>query len=119
MKDPYMMLSLLIHGPMAPGNEIDVYLQPLVDDLHELWHESVITYDALSQQTFKLHEALLWTVNDFHAYANLSRWSTKGKLGCLVCNKDTTYKWLKYGGKVCFLGHCRFLPQGHVWRKKK
>jgi hypothetical protein len=35
MKDPYMMLSLLIHGPMAPGNEIDVYLQPLVDDLHE------------------------------------------------------------------------------------
>jgi hypothetical protein len=119
MKDPHIMLSLLIPGPTAPGNEIDVYLRPLVDDLHELWNEGVITYDALTQQTFKLHAALLWTINDFPAYANLSGWSTKGKLGCPVCNKDTTYKWLKYGGKVCYMGHRHFLPQGHVWRKNK
>ena len=31
-----MMLSLLIPGPKAPGNKIDVYLRPLVDDLQEL-----------------------------------------------------------------------------------
>jgi hypothetical protein len=62
MKVPHIMLSLLIPGPTAPGNEIDVYLRPLVDDLHELWNEGVITYDALTQQTFKLHAALLWTV---------------------------------------------------------
>jgi hypothetical protein len=54
-------------------SEIDVYLRPLVDDLHELWNEGVITYDALTQQTFKLHAALLWTINDFPAYVNLSR----------------------------------------------
>jgi hypothetical protein len=76
-------------------------------------------YDALTQQTFKLHVALLWTINIFPAFANLSGWSTKRKLGCPVCNKDTTYKWLKYGGNVCYMGHRCFLPQSHVWRKNK
>ncbi|GLT52919.1 hypothetical protein SLA2020_262280 [Shorea laevis] len=119
MKDPHIILSLLIPGPTAPGNDIDVYLRPLVDDLHELWSEGISTYDALAQQTFKLHAALLWTINDFPAYANLSGWSTKGKLACPVCNKDTTYKSLKYGHKTCYMGHRRFLPRGHVWREQK
>jgi hypothetical protein len=30
-----MILSLLIFGHTVLGNEIDVYLRPLVDDLHE------------------------------------------------------------------------------------
>ena len=110
MKDPYMLLSLLIPGAKAPGNEIDVYLRPLVDDLKELWHEGVITYDASTQQTFKLHASLLWTINDFPAYANLSGWSTKGRLVCPVCNKDTVSRWLKFGKKMCYMGHRRFLP---------
>ncbi len=73
MKDPYMLLSLLIPRAKAPGNEIDVYLRPLVDDLKELWNEGVITYDSSTQQTFKLHASLLWTINDIPVYANLSR----------------------------------------------
>ena len=39
MKDPYMLLSLLIPRAKALGNEIDVYLRLLVDDLKELWNE--------------------------------------------------------------------------------
>ena len=35
MKDPYMILSLLIPRRKAPGNKIDVYLRPLVDGLKE------------------------------------------------------------------------------------
>jgi hypothetical protein len=119
MKDPYMLLSLLIPGSKAPGNEIDVYLQPLVEDLQELWNEGLITYDASTQQTFQLHAALLWTINDFPAYGNLSGWSTKGKLACPICNKDTVFRWLKSGKKMCYMGHRRFLPQRHIWRKKK
>lgn len=34
-----MMLSLLILGPSSPGNEIDVYLQLLIDELEELWFD--------------------------------------------------------------------------------
>ncbi|CAM8999792.1 unnamed protein product [Rhodiola kirilowii] len=39
MKRRYMMLSLLISGPRHPGNDIDVYLAPLIDDLKLLWDE--------------------------------------------------------------------------------
>ncbi|XP_024172090.1 uncharacterized protein LOC112178122 [Rosa chinensis] len=37
MKRKYMMLTLLISGPKQPGNDIDVYLEPLIDDLKVLW----------------------------------------------------------------------------------
>ena len=36
MKKSYFMLSLLISGPTSLGNDIDVYLQPLVEELKEL-----------------------------------------------------------------------------------
>ncbi|CAN1335190.1 hypothetical protein LINPERPRIM_LOCUS36661, partial [Linum perenne] len=32
MKQPYMFLTLLIPGPLSPGNDIDVYLQPLIEE---------------------------------------------------------------------------------------
>ena len=35
MKMSYFMLSLLILGPTSPGNDIDVYLHPLVEELKE------------------------------------------------------------------------------------
>ena len=59
MKDPYMILSLFIPGHKAPENKIDVYLQPLVDDLKELWNEGIKAYDASTQHLFKLHVVLL------------------------------------------------------------
>ncbi|KAL5807331.1 hypothetical protein ACOSQ4_030064 [Xanthoceras sorbifolium] len=49
MKEPFMMLSLLIPGPHAPSKNIDVYLRPLIDELKELWEYGVKTYDAASQ----------------------------------------------------------------------
>ncbi|KAH9803018.1 hypothetical protein KPL71_001620 [Citrus sinensis] len=82
MSKDSLMLSLLIPGPKQPGNDIDVYLAPLVEDLKELWINGVEVYDALSESTFNLRTILMWTINDFPAYANLSGWSTKGKLAC-------------------------------------
>ncbi|XP_074352953.1 uncharacterized protein LOC141692115 [Apium graveolens] len=32
-------LGLAADGPQEPGNDIDVYLQPLIDDLKKLWEE--------------------------------------------------------------------------------
>lgn len=68
---------------------------------------------------FQMHAALLWTISDFSAYANLSRWSTKGEYACPCCNKETTSCWLKHSRKQSYLGHCRFLPSGHKFRKDK
>ena len=112
------MMSLLIPGPRSPGNDIDVYLRPLVDELNELWSEGVETYDTFAGQTFRLHAAVLWTINDFPAYGNLSGWSTKGKLACPTCGIETCSLSLKHGRKTCYMGHRRFLPSDHSWRRK-
>ncbi|XP_022149986.1 uncharacterized protein LOC111018268 [Momordica charantia] len=78
MKESFWFMSLLIPGPKAPGKDIDVYLQPLINELKELWSTGVDTYDVCSSQNFRLHAALMWTINDFPAYGDLSGWSMKG-----------------------------------------
>ncbi|XP_049381430.1 uncharacterized protein LOC125846002 [Solanum stenotomum] len=90
MKQENFILSMIIPGPNGPGDAIDTYLQPLIEELKELWEVGIETYDASTKQNFKLHASLLWTINDFPAYGNLSGWSTKGKLACPCCKKDTS-----------------------------
>ena len=106
-------------GKESPGNDIGVYLQPLIDELKELWEEVVETYDAYASEYFQLHAVLLWTINDFPAYGMLSGWSTKGKLACPVCNEWTCSLTLKNGKKQCYIGHRRYLDKQHPWRKSK
>ena len=89
MKEHFLMMSLLILGPQAPGKDIDVYLRPLVEELKELWDVGVQTYDVSKEQYFHMHTAILWTVNDFPVYGDLSGWSTKGCKACPICNKYT------------------------------
>ena len=115
LKQPYWMMSMLIPRPKSPGVNIDVYLQPLIDELHDLWVNGVLTWDEKEEKNFTLHAILLWTINDFPAYAMLSGWSTKGKFDCPYCHKHTDYLWLKHGSKHCYLGHRRFLPMNHKW----
>jgi len=50
MKQSFFMLSLLIPGPYGPGNNIDVYLQPLVKELQELWFDGIETFDAYKER---------------------------------------------------------------------
>ncbi|XP_077237162.1 uncharacterized protein LOC143878814 [Tasmannia lanceolata] len=119
MKQPYMILSLLIPGPSSPGNDIDIYLKPLVEELKELWIDGVQTFDAARNEMFQMHAAVLWTISDFPAYANLSGWSTKGKLACPSCHKETCSQRLTHGSKQCYMGHRRFLPINHTFRSDK
>ncbi|XP_028120164.1 uncharacterized protein LOC114317608 [Camellia sinensis] len=46
MKDLFFMMSMLIPGRSAPGRDIDVSLQPLVEELTNLWEHGVQTYDS-------------------------------------------------------------------------
>ncbi|XP_074377722.1 uncharacterized protein LOC141719247 [Apium graveolens] len=72
MKPENLILSTLIPGPIYPSNEIDVYMQPLIKELKELWEVGIETYDARVDNTFRLHAVLLWTISDFPGYAVLS-----------------------------------------------
>ena len=105
MKQSFFMLSLLIPSVTDPGNDIDIYLQPLIDKLQELWEHGVTTYDVARKQNFLMHAAILWTISDFPAYANLLGWSTKGQFSYSSCNKETCSHRLKYRIKFCYMGH--------------
>ncbi|CAL9006534.1 unnamed protein product, partial [Prunus brigantina] len=114
MKKEYMMMTVLITED--PGRSIDVYLRPLVDELKDLWTNGVRTYDKATGKMFTLRAAVMWTVNDFPAYAMVSGWSTKGYMACPVCKENLTSGW--HAGKVCYLGHRRWLSWDHEWWEK-
>ncbi|XP_019260400.1 PREDICTED: uncharacterized protein LOC109238406 isoform X1 [Nicotiana attenuata] len=118
MKQPYMILSIIIDGPRAPGNDIDIYLRPLIDELKELW-VGVDTYDASKNHMFQMRASLLWTVSDFPALGNLSGYGVKTRYACPCCLTKTKFVILKYGRKYCFMLHQRWLPDGHKFRKDK
>ncbi|XP_010480840.1 PREDICTED: uncharacterized protein LOC104759628 [Camelina sativa] len=99
MQEENIMLTLLIPGPTQPGNNIDVYLEPLIEDLNHLWEKGEVTYDAFSRTTFTLRAMLLWTIQDFPAYGNLAGCKVKGIMGCPVCGKHTDSLWLINGRK--------------------
>lgn len=117
MKQPFSMMSLLILGPQPPGRDIDVYLRPLIDELKELWEDGVVTYDASTRASFRMHAIVMWTINDFPAYGNLSGWSTKGYLACPNCNENASSQRLR--SKIGYTGAHRYLPKDHPWRKSK
>ena len=73
-----MMLSMIISGPKQPGNDIDVYLTPLVEDLILLWEKGVDVYHAHRNENFNLRALLCTTIQDYPAYGNLSRYTVKG-----------------------------------------
>ena len=55
-KHKYLMLSILVSGPKQPGDHIDVYLKPLVDDLQTLWKPGVKDdWDEFERKDFTLH----------------------------------------------------------------
>ena len=112
------MLTLLIPGKKQPGNDIDVYLQPILDDFSELWTLGVEMYDAFKREMFNLKAILLWTINDFPAYGNLAGVTTKGEFACPVCGPETKSKWLQLANKTVYTCHRVFLPQNHPFRSK-
>ncbi|XP_073152849.1 uncharacterized protein [Henckelia pumila] len=118
MKRKFIMLTMLISGPKQPGNDIDVYLEVLVEDLQRLWEGVDGVYDAYRRQFFTLKAVLLWTINDFPAYGNLSGCTTHGYYACPVCGEDTCANHLENGKKMSFVGHRCFLPMFHPYRRQ-
>ncbi|XP_024015958.1 uncharacterized protein LOC112089209 [Eutrema salsugineum] len=114
-----IMLSLLILGPCQPGNSIDMYLEPLIDDLQHLWDIGEHTSDAFSKTTFTMKAMLLWTISDLPAYGNLAGCRVKGKMGCPLCGKHTDSLWLPNSRKHVYMCHRKGLSRTHSYHGKK
>ncbi|KAA0045435.1 uncharacterized protein E6C27_scaffold294G00340 [Cucumis melo var. makuwa] len=117
MKEINFFISLLILDPRSPSREIIVYLQPLIEELKELWNFGVHTYDSLIAQFFQLHSTLLWMINDFAAYGDLSEWSTKEYQAYSICMGDRSSFEIR--SKISFMGYRRYLLENHVWHRSK
>jgi len=116
MKQSSIILSMIIPGKKQPGNDIDVYLQPLIEELNELWTEGIETYDASLSENFTLRATLMWTISDFPGLGTLSGWNVYTGLACPSCNEEGDPCRLKFSKKWCFMGHRRFLDFGHRFR---
>jgi hypothetical protein len=110
MKRKFIMMPLLISGPLQVSNDIDVYLQPLIDDLLVLWgKQGVRMWDEFQQQHFNLRAMLFVTIHDGPALGSILGQAFKGYKGCTWCMDETGGICLKHCEKVVYMGHHRFL----------
>nr|AAP52627.1 transposon protein, putative, CACTA, En/Spm sub-class [Oryza sativa Japonica Group]AAX95744.1 Transposase family tnp2, putative [Oryza sativa Japonica Group] len=97
--------------PRQHGNNIDVFLELIIDDFERLWNEGTRTWDAYAQEYFNLHAMLFCTIIDYLALSNLSGQTVKGKWACSECMEETRNKWLKHSHKSGSSGKLSLPPQ--------
>jgi len=113
------MMHVLIQGPKQPGNNIDIYLRPLVEELLLLWSKpGVRVWDEYKQEHIDLRALLFVIINDWSALSNLSGQTNKGYNACTHCFEDLDSIFLKKYRKDVYISHHRFLPVGYPVRKK-
>jgi hypothetical protein len=111
-----VLLSLIIPG--HPGNNMGVFMEPLVDELLRGWEEGVWTYDRATKKNFKMYVWYQYSMHDFLAYGIFSGWCVHGKFPCPVCKEGLRFIWLQKGGKYsAFDKHRQFLPMDHAFRR--
>ena len=121
-KKNFVMLCLLIPTKLSlTGSNIDVFIQPLVDELQLLWNQAgVLTRDArayMGMSHFNMRAVLMWTMHDFPAYGLISGLTTKGFKACPVCGPHTKSRRSKLLRKNVYCNHHRrYLRQDHYFR---
>jgi hypothetical protein len=110
------LLTILIQGPKQPGIDIDVFLEPLTEEMEKFWKHGVEMWDEYRRETFTLQEIIFVTINDCPALFSLSG-QKKGKTGCVVCLNHTIFVYLKGSQKTVNMGHKRWLLRTHKYRK--
>ena len=79
------MMSLLIRDHhRSPGKDFDVFLEPLIEDLLELWTSVDAYVVIITSKIFKLLAIVLWCTHDYLALSTLSRHTTKGYFACII-----------------------------------
>jgi len=106
---------MIIPGPKYPGKNMNVYLEPLVDDLLRGWEgHGIRTFDAANKEHFDMYVWYHTSLHDLPAHALFCGWCTHGKWPCPQCRQAVTFFWLSKGGKYsCIDEHRQFLDADH------
>ena len=100
MKTLYMFFTLIVPWPNMQN--MNIYLQPLIEELKMLQSDGVLTYDVSTRYKFFLRASLTWTVNNFSTYSMLSRWSNQGKNACPRYMSYLKAFYLRNSRKMCW-----------------
>jgi len=65
MKRKYLLLTMIISRLRAPGIDIDVFLEPLMQEMEILWREGVEMWDELVKSAFTLRVLIFVTITDY------------------------------------------------------
>ena len=117
-KRKYLLLTILISGSTQPGVDMDVFLEPLMQDMQTLWEVGVDMIDAFRKETFTLRAIIIVTINDYSALFSLSG-QFKGKVGCVECIDGTWHVSLPASNKIVYMRHRRWLSEGHKYHLQK
>jgi putative N-acetylmannosamine-6-phosphate epimerase len=63
---------MVISKPKQPDNDIDVFLEPLMEDMKILWEKGVKMMDASLRNKFTLKAIIFMTITDFPGLFSLS-----------------------------------------------
>jgi hypothetical protein len=92
MRSENMFVSMIISGLKYQGKNMNVYLEPLVDDLLRGWEgRGIQTDDASKKEYFDMYVWYHTSLHDLPARALFCGWCTLGKWPCLVCRQAVTF----------------------------
>jgi hypothetical protein len=116
-KRKYILLTILISRPTQPGVAMNVFLDPLMEDMKILWETGVQMLDEYHKDPFTLREIIFVTINNYHALFTLLG-QFKGKVGCTVCIDETAYVSLTASKKIVYMRDRCFLLEGHMRHRR-
>jgi len=64
-KIKYLLLIIIISGPKAPGIDIDVFLELLMQEMETLWKHGVKMWDELAKSSFTCKAIIFVTITDY------------------------------------------------------
>jgi hypothetical protein len=105
-KQKYLLLTTLISGPKQAGIDIDVFLEPLMEDLQKLWEHGVNVLDEYKKEHFNLKAIIFYTINDNPACLTLIG-QVKEKTRCIICVDQTESIYLPSSSKLVCMQHHR------------
>ena len=85
MQRQKIFLTLIIPVPNYPGKNMNVYMQPLKDEMLEAWDNGFKTYDTFSKRNFIMHAWYMYSTHDLLAYALFVGWCVHGRFPCTTC----------------------------------
>lgn len=118
----FIMMSILISGKESPTDKnLDVFIAPLLEELHQLW-DGVEAIDASAKgavRRINLRGIILWTISYFPAFNLIFGQQTKGYKVFPVCGPHIVSRSARgpNSDKIVYVGARRCLPEDHAFRE--